>query len=130
MLEGLPPVLRPNRGTPSGGKPGDHKPPKATLGDEAELQAMRLRPGTPGRAAFDKFKKYFNEEQAHKADQPWVFCTNVGDESKDKVLKFKDDYAAGKHRLPNEETGTTLHKFIDVPFRRSPQEAGPGFATQ
>jgi hypothetical protein len=88
---------------------------------------MRLRPGTPGRAAFDKFKKYFNEEQAHKADQPWVFCTNVGDESKDKVLKLKDAYAAGKHRLPNEEPGTTLHNFIDdFPFAELPKKLGPG----
>jgi hypothetical protein len=108
--------------------PGPAAAEKATLGSEAELQSMGLKPGTPERAAFDKFITFFDENAAHKTDQPWVFYTKVGDQTKEKVIKFREDYTNGQHRLPGEPTtGGTLHNFIDdFDFEAIPKQLGPG----
>ena len=92
------------------------------------MQAMGLHPGTPERAAFDKFIKFFDENAAHKTDEPWVFYTKAGDDTELIVTKFKDDYASGQHRLPNDAVGTTtLHNFSDdFDFAALPKQLGPG----
>jgi hypothetical protein len=108
--------------------PAPASPQRATLGPEPELQAMGLKAGTPERAAFDKFIKFFDENAADKTDQPWIFYTKVGDESHEKVTKFRQDYENGQHRLPGEPaTGGTLHNFSDdFDYDAIPKQLGPG----
>lgn len=100
---------------------------KASLGSEAELQAMGLKPGTPERAAFDKFIEYFDKNAAHKTDQPWVFYTKTGENTKQTVQGFRDAYASGKYRLEGEPQGGTLHNFIDdFDIATQAEKTGPG----